>query len=141
MLARMMPRFSPFALFALRLVIGFTFMATGLSKFQNLQSTELFFGSLGLPVPGVLALVVAVVEAVGGFLVVIGLLTRYMNVLHIIVLIVAIITVKLNTGFVPGGAPGVGFELDLLMMTGSFVLLTFGSGALSVEGNVLRREF
>jgi uncharacterized membrane protein YphA (DoxX/SURF4 family) len=45
-----------------------------------------------------------------------------------------------GTPFIVTGRPGVGFELDLLLLGGALVLLVAGSGALSVEHNVLKRE-
>jgi uncharacterized membrane protein YphA (DoxX/SURF4 family) len=41
---------------------------------------------------------------------------------------------------VGGGQPGTGYELDLVLLAGAFVLFVLGSGPLSIERNVLKRE-
>jgi hypothetical protein len=41
---------------------------------------------------------------------------------------------------VGGGQPGTGWELDLLLLAGAFALAVLGSGPISVERNLLRRE-
>jgi uncharacterized membrane protein YphA (DoxX/SURF4 family) len=55
---------------------------------------------------------------------------------------VTTLLVKLpNLGLIaPQGKPGVGAELDLLLLVCALILLTQGGGAISVERNVLKRE-
>jgi uncharacterized membrane protein YphA (DoxX/SURF4 family) len=38
---------------------------------------------------------------------------------------------------VTGGQPGVGYELDFLLLAGALALLVLGSGRISIEENVL----
>jgi uncharacterized membrane protein YphA (DoxX/SURF4 family) len=45
-----------------------------------------------------------------------------------------------NVGFMPAGKSGFGTEFDLLLLAAALVLLTLGSGPLSVEQQVLKRE-
>jgi uncharacterized membrane protein YphA (DoxX/SURF4 family) len=64
------------------------------------------------------------------------------SILYVIEMIVTTLLVKMpNMGFIaPQGRPGVGAELDLLLLAGALVLLTHGAGQLSIERNVLKRE-
>ena len=88
-----------------------------------------------------MAPLVATIETVGGALLIIGLGTRYVNVLQAIVMLMAILTFKLSVGFIaPGDQPGTGYELDLLLLTSSLVMLCFGPGSPSIDKNVLKRE-
>jgi putative oxidoreductase len=137
MLAQSMERFTPYAPTILRLIVGIVFLFHGLEKFGDLSGFAGTLSGIGIPAP-----VVAVIEAVGGFFLIIGFLTRYVNVLHIILMIVAILTVKLSIGLIaPYDQPGVGYELDLLLLGASLVLLILGPGVPSVDKNVLPREF
>lgn len=141
MLAKTMSRFSPYALTVLRVVVGVAFLLHGLPKLQNLAGIAGFFGSLGVPAPEIMAPIVAAIEVGGGLLLILGVATRYVNLLHIAVMFVAILTVKLGMGFIAAGdQPGVGYELDLLLLAGSLVMLTLGPGAISVENSLLKRE-
>jgi len=57
-------------------------------------------------------------------------------------MLVTTLLVKMpNLGFIaPQGKPGVGAELDLLLLAGAFILLTHGSSRLSIEHDLLKRE-
>ena len=141
MLSKYTERFGPYALALLRIVVGLTFLMHGYPKFQDLAGTAGFFGFLGIPAAGLMAPLVATIETVGGALLIIGLGTRYVNVLQAIVMLMAILTFKLSVGFIaPGDQPGTGYELDLLLLTSSLVMLCFGPGSPSIDKNVLKRE-
>jgi uncharacterized membrane protein YphA (DoxX/SURF4 family) len=61
--------------------------------------------------------------------------------LFVIEMILTTLLYKVNIGFIsPTATPGVGAELDLLLLVCAFALAVLGSGPLSVEQNVLRRE-
>src|SRR5690606_29752558 len=65
--------------------------------FTNLERTINFFGSLGIPAPEIQAPFVAGVELVGGLLVLIGLFSRLASLPLILVMVVAIVTAKLDS--------------------------------------------
>lgn len=133
--------YAPYALAFLRVLLGVTLLLHGLPKFQNLQGFSGFVGSLGVPLPGLFGPVAALVEVVGGFLLIVGLGTRWASVFVILQMLVTTLLVKSQVGFIaPGDAPGVGAELDLLILAAALVLLTMGPGQLSVDRNLLRRE-
>ncbi|MFM2091435.1 MAG: hypothetical protein RLZZ127_1924 [Planctomycetota bacterium] len=59
-----------------RLILGHAFILAGSGKLRNLEGTTTFFAGLGLPAPGVHAVVIGSVETLGGMLLVAGLFTR-----------------------------------------------------------------
>ena len=70
---------APYAIPVLRILVGITFFLTGLPKLTGLTGFTLFVASLGLPLPGFIAVIVAVMEVVGGLLLIVGLGTRWVS--------------------------------------------------------------
>lgn len=98
-----------------RILLGVTFFLHGLAKFQGgISGTAEFFGSIGLP--GALAYIVAIIELVGGILMILGLFTKVISLLFIVVMLGAIGTVKLEAGFLDG------FELELTLIALSIAM-------------------
>jgi putative oxidoreductase len=141
MLKKYMEPLAPYAPTVLRILVGVIFLLHGLPKWQGLDGFSGFLGNLGIPLPGVFAFLIALLETGGGLLLIIGLGTRWVAWLFVIEMIMTTLLVKVNVGFIsPTATPGVGAELDLLLMASAFVLAVLGSGPLSVEQNVLQRE-
>jgi putative oxidoreductase len=63
-------------LLAIRLYWGWQFAQDGWGKLTHLEKVTQFFASLNLPAPGTTALMVALVELVGGILFTFGILSR-----------------------------------------------------------------
>jgi putative oxidoreductase len=100
--------------FILRLVLGVTFFVHGLVKFQGgIENIVGWFDSIGLP--GVLAYGVALLEMVGGLALVVGLGSRIVSGLFVLLMLGAIVTAKLAGGFL-GNGQGAGWELDLALL-------------------------
>ncbi|MFS0777321.1 DoxX family protein [Neobacillus sp. 3P2-tot-E-2] len=98
----------------LRLVLGATFFIHGLVKFQGgIENIVGWFDSIGLP--GVLAYGVAVVEMVGGLALILGLGSRIVSGLFVVLMLGATVKVKLAGGFL-GNGQGAGWELDLALL-------------------------
>jgi putative oxidoreductase len=132
---------APYAVTILRVLVGVTFLLHGLPKLSNLAGFTGFLTSLGVPLPGVAAPIIMALEVVGGLLLIAGLGTRWVSLLFAAEMLVTTLLVKSGIGFIaPQGAPGVGAELDLLLLASSLILLAYGSGQLSVERNLLKRE-
>ncbi|MGR9047616.1 DoxX family protein [Halobacillus faecis] len=96
----------------LRLVLGLIFIVHGAQKFSGgIEGTVGFFSSLGIP--GVLAYFVALVELLGGILIIIGFGTRVFAGLFAFIMLGAIFTVKINQGFVGGMEFDLAFSIYL----------------------------
>jgi putative oxidoreductase len=96
-----------------------------------------FFGSLGIPAPTLFAWLVTLVEAGGGLLIILGLLTRYMAVLVAVDMAVATLLVHLPNGFAVSDG---GYELTLLLALAAMSVALSGPGRLSLEYVLFGRE-
>jgi putative oxidoreductase len=101
----------------LRVVLGVIFIAHGASKFQDgIGNIAGWFDSIGLP--GFLAYIVASIELIGGIAMLLGLVTRIVGGLFVLVLLGAIVTVQFASGFIGGYA----YDLALLAISVYFLL-------------------
>ena len=115
----------------LRLVVGVIFVMHGWQKLSmGFHNVGGFLGSVGIPLPTLAAVVLTIVELVGGIALILGLLTRYAATLLAIDMLVALITVHIKGGFF---APK-GVELPLLLLAANLNLILAGAGALSASG-------
>ncbi|WPP40294.1 DoxX family protein [Paenibacillus hunanensis] len=122
----------------MRVVLGILFLAHGISKFQmGMDGVAGWFQSVGIP--GFLAYVVSPIELVGGILLIIGLFTRYVSILLIIVLLGAIFTVKLSAGLMGNGQMA-GYELDLSFMLVALYLAVSNNTGFSLDQMLFRRK-
>jgi putative oxidoreductase len=118
--------------FPIRILAGITFIIHGLPKLLNIAGSEVFFGKMGLPPD--LAMLIGLLEVIGGFALIVGILTRIASIFFIIEMIGATIVAKLSKGFVGG------YEFDLLLMSISISLLLTGPGRASIEWDLIKRE-
>lgn len=130
-------------LLILRLILGIIFIAHGYLKLfvSGIPGFAKFLSSLGVPLPEFFAVVVLLVEFVGGFALIFGIFSKMAAFLLAIDMIVATLLVKLKVGLiVPMDKPGVGAELDLALLAGALVVLVFGPGSISVDQRLLKKE-
>jgi len=79
-----------------RIVVGYTFMITGWSKLNNLPHMIELFREWGIPFPEVLTPFTSGLECFGGIFLMLGFLTRISGGALAVVMVVAIISAKLN---------------------------------------------
>lgn len=96
-----------------------------------------FLGSIGVPLPGVMAWVVTFVEFFGGLFVLLGVLTRLSGALIAVDMLVATYLVHLQNGWPSGNG---GFEYTMVLALLGIAVVLSGPGRLSVEQSVLGRE-
>ncbi|MBA3926002.1 DoxX family protein [Listeria rustica] len=109
-----------YGILIVRILLGGLMFLHGLQKFTNgIGGTVQFFDSLGIP--GFMAYIVASIELVGGLALVFGVLVPYVSALFVIVLAVAIVTVKFSSGFLGG------YEPEFVLMVLAIVTLITGS--------------
>lgn len=122
-------------LLALRVGLGLVFVVHGAQKLfglfggGGLEGTAQFFGAVGIPMPGVMALVVGIVEFFGGIAMIAGAFTHVVSLLLAIVQAVAIVTVHLPNGFTGEG----GYEFNFVLFLGAVALFFIGPGRYSVD--------
>lgn len=119
--------FYDWGLLALRVVLGVVMVAHGFPKLKNLKATGGGFAAMGFK-PGVFwAVVVGVVEFVGGLMLIAGFLTQLAALFVFLQFLVVIFKVKRGKGFTWG------YEFDLLIAAAALLLMTTGGGLWSVE--------
>lgn len=118
------------SLLSVRLILAYGFYEPAIRKWSDIGSVAEWFGSIGIPFPVLNAYMAASTELLGVVLLALGLFTRLISIPLIVVMVVAIVTVHLGSGF--SAAEG-GFEIPLYYMTFLFVLTTFGAGKASLD--------
>ncbi|MEX0660209.1 MAG: DoxX family protein [Balneolaceae bacterium] len=119
-------KYHDIALLLLRVGVGLVFIITGWGKLTGIEGAQGFFGSLGIPLAGLMAWVVAIVEFFGGLMVLFGAYIRIPTLLMAIIMVVALLTTKLGGEFGPARV-----DILLLLMTSSLFIL--GSGKYSID--------
>jgi putative oxidoreductase len=119
-----------------RLAVGLLFMSTGWGKVHSLDKVTHFFESLGIPAPGLNAVVVGYSELIGGTLLVIGLLTRLATVPLIVSMIVAILTAK--RADLHGLFDLVGFD-EFTYLCVLVMIAIIGPGRVSIDHVLVKR--
>ena len=139
------------ALLPLRLMIGFGFAAHGYAKLhRGPDKFAVILASIGVPQPHLTAWVTALLEFFGGISVMAGAFVLPLTVPLAFIMLTALFTVHLQYGFssitlkavTSSGAQfgPVGYELNLLYITGLLTLAISGAGALSVDTWLKRRK-
>lgn len=122
----------------MRVVIGIIFLSHGVAKLQmGLSNVDAWFSSIGIP--GFLAYLVVMLELVGGIMIIVGLFTRYVSALFVVMLIGAILTTKLSAGLLGDGQMS-GYELDLGFMLVSLYLVVAEQSTLSVDRLIMNKR-
>jgi len=122
----------------LRITVGVIFLMHGRQKMfvWGFHGVGQFFGHVGIPFPGFLAVVVTLLEFVGGAALVLGLFTRPIAALLAIDMLVAVLAVKLKGGFF---SPN-GVEFELLLLAASLSLALTGAGAASLDARLRKKS-
>ncbi|MBK7629218.1 MAG: DoxX family protein [Ignavibacteriales bacterium] len=119
-----------FHLLAIRLILAYGFFNPAIMKWKNISSIAEWFGSIGIPLPGLNAYLSATTEMAGVILLTLGLANRIISIPLIFVMIVAIVTVHLSNGFESGSN---GFEIPVYYILLLLVILIYGAGKFSVD--------
>jgi putative oxidoreductase len=136
---RVWPASPALALLVLRLALGAIFIAHGAQKVfvYGFAGTSASFGDMGVPLEGVMGPLVALLELVGGILLVLGVATRVVAAALTVNMIVATLLVHLAAGiFVTEG----GYELTLMLGAASLALVLAGPGRLSLDTVLTERR-
>lgn len=124
----------------LRLGIGLTFFFAGLGKvLGGTDGVAGFFGSLGIPLPGIMAPFISYLELLGGIALIVGVLTRVFSLLFVADMAVALLLVGIPAALGAENLPAGWSELrtELLLLVGSLALALLGPGRFSIDAAVL----
>jgi len=123
-------KFRDVAPLLLRIGVGLIFIYAGWGKLTGIEGTQQFFGNIGIPLAGLMAWVVALVEFVGGIMVLVGFRIQVPALLLACIMVVAILTTKLG-----GEDVFRAMRLDLLLLLTSLALVITGSGKYALGGD------
>ncbi|MDX8492310.1 DoxX family protein [Mesorhizobium sp. VK22B] len=121
---------SSFTILLGRILLAVIFLLSGFGKLTAISGTAAYFGSMGLPVPTVTAVVVGLIELLGGLAILVGFQTR------IAAWVLAIFTIATGLVAHTGWADQMQMIqfLKNLAITGGFILLaSSGAGAYSID--------
>lgn len=119
-----------------RVVFGFMFFYHGVVKFQGgIQNTVGYFEMLGLM--GGLAYVVAIIELVGGLLLILGLGTRVISAIFVVIMIGAIFIAKLSLGLFGDGTYA-GYELEVVYLALGIYFILADRSPISIDNKLAK---
>ncbi|SRR5258708_1779389 len=116
----------------LRITVGIVFLVHGYQKLFHIgfHGVAGMFEHLGIPLPFFSAVVVTLVEFIGGILLIAGVGTRFAAAALALDMTVAILAVHLKHGFY---AQNGGFEFPLTLLAATMCLAMSGGGMLSLK--------
>ncbi len=117
--------YADYGLLALRLSVSMIALH-GIMKLTSLDGTAAFFGPLGIPIPGVMAIIIALIETVGGICILLGIATRVFGVLVACDLLTAILLTNPFKGIMP-------HEVELFFVLGGLAVALAGPGRFSLR--------
>jgi len=122
----------------IRVITGVIFLAHGAQKLFvfGLDGVTGGFAQMGIPMAGVVAPLVALLEFVGGIALIGGFLTRPVSLALAFNMLGALLFAHVKNGFfLPGG-----FEFVLLLMATTVALTLAGAGAFAIDSLIARRR-
>ena len=125
-------KLSQWSLGILRVVLGVIFTYHGYVKLfaeGGFTGTVSGFTAIGIPVPVYSALLVSVVELVGGLFLLFGLVTKWTSAIIFVEMLVALFKVHIKNGFLVGTG---GYEFTLLLLAALLVVWVNGAGSYSL---------
>lgn len=126
----------PLGLAVLRVVTGVIFVAHGATKLfgGGVAGTGDMFASLGIPMAGLMAWVIALLEFFGGLALIVGVLVAAIAALLSVHMLTGIILVHAANGFFVIGPGQGGIELNLLLIAALVTLILAGPGMATIGG-------
>ncbi|MBZ9674995.1 DoxX family protein [Mesorhizobium sp. ES1-1] len=113
-----------------RILLAVIFVLSGFNKLADIAGTAGYFGSMGLPVPTVTAVVVGLIELLGGLAIVVGFQTRIVAwVLAAFTIATALVA---HTGWADQNQM-IHFLKNVAIAGGFLVLASSGAGAYSID--------
>lgn len=129
---------SPFLLL-IRLYWGWQFMQTGWGKLHNISGITEYFTQLGLPSPHLTVIFIALLEFIGGILLVLGLASRLIAFPLVINMLVAYIVADRDALRSVFSDPGKFYVADpFTFLFACLLILIFGPGRFALDTLIAR---
>ena len=125
-----------------RLLMGWIFLNSGFTKITDVAAFSAVLAKRGVPAPGLMGWIGAIVEFVGGLLIIFGLKIRYAALLMILFVIVATLISHRYWEFTGAdlGVQRTNFWKNVAIMGGLCFMFLAGAGKLSVDGMLGRKN-
>ncbi|MCW5873548.1 MAG: DoxX family protein [Anaerolineales bacterium] len=120
-------------LLLLRVGVAIVFFVHGLPKIKDVGQVSGFFKQANIPLPGIAAWVVSLLETVGPALLVLGLGTRALGLAFAFSMLVAIKNVKIDMAKAKFSG---GWEFEFILGVAALALAFTGAGALSIDAGL-----
>jgi len=118
----------------LRAILGVIFVSHGAPKLLGgVGATVDFFGQIGIPLAGLAAWLVTLLEVFGGMGLVVGFLVTPLSVLFIIHMLMGILLVHMANGWYVIGPGQGGAEFNVLLIAGLLSVVLTGPGRPSLN--------
>jgi putative oxidoreductase len=118
----------------LRVVLGVIFIAHGLPKLTGgIEDTVGFLGAVGIPAPIVAAWFIALLETLGGLMLLVGFFVTPVSLLLVIHMMTGIVFVHAPNGFYVIGPGEGGVEFNLLLVASLLVMMFCGAGLAAID--------
>ena len=119
----------------LRVATGAVFLDHGYQKLfkMGIGGVTGFFGNVGIPLPGVMATLITLLEVFGAIAIIVGFLTRPLALAFVLDMLGAILFVQIKNGFPK-------YELEFLLLGASLALFFAGAGRYSVDAMIAGRD-
>ncbi len=112
-------------LLIIRIAVASVFIVHGVQKFTHMDGTIGFFSMLGMP--ALMAYLVAIIETVGGVLLLLGAWTGVAGTLLAVVMVFAILMVKRSMGWMAS-------EIDIVLLASTLAIAFAGPGKYAFVG-------
>lgn len=113
-----------------RILMSIIFILAGFGKLTDIAGTTAYFSSYNLPAPTVTAVIVGLVELVGGLAVLVGFQTRVAAYLLALFAIASALVAHMNWSDM---MQLINFQKNLAIAGGFLVLAAYGAGAYSID--------
>ena len=124
------PQSNGFATLVARVFLSILFILAGFSKLTAISGTAGYFAGLGLPVPTVTAVLVGLVEFVGGLAILVGFQTRIAAAIVALFTIGATLVAHMNFA---EGMNALMAQKNLAIAGGLILLALQGAGSISID--------
>lgn len=112
------------------------FFTHGWQKWDaGVELTAAFLTTLKFPAPELMAILLIMIEVVGGLALILGAYTRLAAKLTGLVAVIALLTVHASKGY---SAAGGGYEYVLLLVAACVTILVMGAGSWSADKKFLK---
>jgi putative oxidoreductase len=119
-----------------RVTVGGLFVSTGWGKVHNLAKVTAYFHELGIPMPGLNAVLASFSELICGTLLLVGLASRLASLPLVVTMTVALLTALRGNIH---GFPDLFGQVEWTYLVILLTIAVFGPGLVSIDALVVRR--